>query len=129
MNNASLSSNTKTRPSSSRTHAQLPDSSCHQARQSLMAIHETAYATPNHSTNCFVYNIYPPNPTNIRSIQSHVHNRYTRSTFPGACGSFKLTTSSSRTNIWAAFNIYIGIKALIIYNARNQYLLLKVNIL
>ena len=29
------------------------------------------------STNCFVYNIYPLSPTNIRSIQSQVRDRYT----------------------------------------------------
>ena len=83
INNASLSSNTKTRLSSSRTHAQLPDCSCHHWRPTPVKAAIThgnsrdSLSNPEPlSTNCFVYNIYPPTPTNIRSIQSHIPDRY-----------------------------------------------------
>ena len=75
MNNTSLSSNTKTCPSSSRTHTQLPDCLCHHWRPppgKAVITHGNSRDSRSNpeplSTNCFVYNIYPPNPTNIRSI-------------------------------------------------------------
>ena len=81
MNNASLSSNTK--------HVRLlqertPYCSCHHWRPppvKAVITHGNSRDSRSNpeplSTNCFVYNIYPPNPTNI-SIQSHMSDRYTQ---------------------------------------------------
>ena len=65
MNNTSLSSNTKTCPSSSRTHTQLPECSCHHWRPppgkaviTHMATHETAEATLNHCLQTVLFTIF-----------------------------------------------------------------------
>ena len=46
------------------------------------------------STNCFVYNIYPLSPTNIRSIQSQVRDRYTNTNHKYKISDLLLLTSA-----------------------------------
>ena len=84
INNASLSHNSKhvrllqerrlNNPDVPRHHRRVPPV---MAEISHGDLRDSLSDTESLSTNCFVHNIESPSPTNIRSIQSYVYDRYT----------------------------------------------------